>query len=74
MSVVVRMRRFCFHQRYELIAHINEGLPFASSPQLEGENLSVEGERRINVTNFQGNVVQANEPRLRFCHERTFIP
>ena len=66
MPVLVRMRRTCFHQRYELIAHINEGLPFASPSQLEGEDLSVEGECRINVTNFQGNVVQANKPRLRF--------
>jgi hypothetical protein len=49
-----------------LITHINECLPFASPSQLEGEDLSVEGERLINVTNLQGNVVQANKPRLRF--------
>jgi hypothetical protein len=66
VSVLVRMRRTCFHQRYELIAHINESLPFASPSQLEGEDLSVEGERLINVTNLQGNVVQANKPRLSF--------
>jgi hypothetical protein len=60
------MRRTCFHQRYELIAHINESLPFASPSPLEGEDLSVEGERLINVTNLQGNVVQANKPRLSF--------
>src|SRR3981081_4240685 len=56
----------CFHQRYELVIHINESLPFASPSQLEGEDLSVEGERLINVTNLHGHVVQANKPRLRF--------
>jgi hypothetical protein len=66
MPVLVRMRRTCFHQRYELIAHINESSPFASPSQLEGEDLAVEGECLINVTNFQGNMVQANKPRLRF--------
>src|SRR3954463_14861602 len=66
VPVLVRMRRTCFHQRDELIAHINESLPFASPSQLEGEDLSVEGERLINVTNLQGNVVQANKPRLSF--------
>ena len=66
VPVLVRMRRTCFHQRYELITHINECLPVASPSQLEGEDLSVEGECLINVTNFQGNVVHANKPWLRF--------
>ncbi len=66
VPVLVGMRRTCFHQRYELVTHINESLPFASPSQLEGEDLSVEGECLVNVTNFQGNVVQANKPWLSF--------
>ena len=61
VPVLVGMRRTCFHQRYELVIHIN-----ASPSQLEGEDLSVDGECLINVTNLQGNVVQANKPRLSF--------
>jgi hypothetical protein len=32
-------------------------LPFAPRAQLEGEDLPVEGECLINITNFQGDVI-----------------
>src|SRR4051812_6649945 len=63
MPLPILVRRLGFHQRQKPIAEIDEGLTVAAPAQAEVENASIEGKRLLDVTDFKGDVIDANEAR-----------
>ena len=61
MPVAVLVRRLHFAQRQELVAHVDERLALAASAQREAEDLAVEGERLLDVADFERDVIDADE-------------
>jgi hypothetical protein len=48
-------------ERDELVAHVQEGHAASAAAELEVEDLPVEGERLVDVTDLKGDVVDADE-------------
>src|SRR5208337_3984470 len=61
MPLVVCWLRASFHERDELVAHVDEGDAFPSPAQLEFEDPPVEGERLVDVSDLERYVVDAYE-------------
>jgi hypothetical protein len=60
---VRRLARAGRHQRDELIADVDEGRALHSPAQVEVEQAPVQLERHVDITDLQGDVVDADEPR-----------
>ena len=65
MPTAILVRRRGFHQVDELIAEFDESVARPFSPQGKIENLAVKGEGLVDVADFQGDMADADEPRLR---------
>src|SRR4029077_1059996 len=61
MALAIRVRRFGLHQRQKLVAHVDEGLGLAAPAQREAEDFSVEGERLLDVADFERDVIDADQ-------------
>jgi hypothetical protein len=61
MPPAILVRRPGFHQRQKLVAHVDEGLAIAAPAQGEAENLAVEGERLVDVADFERDVIDADQ-------------
>jgi hypothetical protein len=66
MSVVIRPLRSPFHQRNELIAHIDKSRASPAAPQFKRKDASVKGQRLVDVPNLQRDVIDAHHMRFRF--------
>ena len=53
-----------FHQVDELVAEFDEGIARPFPPEREIEDLAVKFERLVDIAHFEGDVIDADEPRL----------
>ncbi len=52
----------------ELVTKINKGHFLALAAELEGEQFFIEGQCFIYITDFQGDMIEADNARFLFCH------
>src|SRR5437899_933407 len=65
MPPAVLVRRRGFHQVDELIAELDECVARPLPPKGKIENLAIKGEGLVDVVDFQGNMIDADEPWFR---------
>jgi hypothetical protein len=63
MAVAVRRLRSPLRERDELVAHVDERHPATTPAKPEVEDAAVERERLLDVTDLEGDVVDADEAR-----------
>src|ERR1700722_19144946 len=64
MAIFIAMLGAVFRQIDKLVAKIEESDPGAASPQRKFEQPAIEGERFIDATDFQSDMIHPDEPRL----------
>src|SRR4051794_32680004 len=64
MPSVIRGLPPAFLKREELVSEADEGHVLASPAQLELEKTSIEGKGFVDVTDFEGDVVETDRPGL----------
>src|SRR5215469_13672361 len=64
MPALVFVASFGFHQVDELVAELDESIARAFSPKREIEDLGVKFESLVDIADFEGDVIDADEPRL----------
>src|SRR5690349_16283623 len=59
MTAAILMRRRDFHEVDELIAELDEGVAWPLPAQREVEDATVEFESRVDIADFEGDVIDA---------------
>ena len=68
MAIIVGGLPTTLRERQELIAKIDEGHVLAFATQLEFQKLAVECQCLVDITDFQGNVIEAHCTGLSLIH------
>ena len=79
MAAAIRVLHRRFHQVDELVAELDKGIPRPFRPQREVEDFSVELKRLLDVADFEGDMIDADEAGFRgvgltgLGHARSFL-
>ena len=69
VTVVIGRLTTAFLQREELVAEVDEGRRFGPAPKIEIEQTAVEGQRLVDVSDLESDVIEADHPGFPCRHE-----
>ena len=66
MPLLIRRLFPPFHQRDELIAHVDKSGVGSATPQFEGKNPPIERQRLVDISDLKCDMIDPDDVRLRF--------